>query len=690
MFRFARTFASEPLRIVGVLWPLALLTPFVPGLPRPSNGGPAWRQEATIALLLSATFALLWRRALKWRQRDEANGLISHRHDSQGGRALELSLAAPLAAFVIWAAASTHWALNVSAAIHYSLSWTLYLLLFLSLRRAFESARVLRASLTTLAAVVLVVSAANIIGYYGSPDSLLRQNGLGEPVAVCIPLFAALALRVRRARAALLCGAAATLGWLSMLEIAERAPLFGVLAGLALLASSSVARKPFRPRSAARALLLAAAFAACLALQVVPSPFTQSRHQNVFARVQQTSAEELNTRARFLHWDAAAEMWRSRPLTGVGAGGYDGAFAAARAAFAAAHPDSSLVEMNERYLSAGAHNEYLEILGELGATGLALFVAFCAALVWAAWRALRSATSPLVPGAVACLASFAVSSGASSVSFRWFGSGLIFFFAAALVTRFAHAAPRRESDAPRHAPLASKLNASRTSNAFARRAYALGLAVALVVLAAMCVQAANVLCLASAQASADPARAERLYLSALGFNPLDPATHYNYGVWLLAQKRERDALPHLRYAVARGFQTSTCYEYLAGAESNAGELDAAERTLSEGARVYPRSVFLRARHAAALRRMGRYEQADVEMAAALLLDSRAARGWQRLIEDDVDAAIAAAKLDPATVAMPGELQPEDAVFAVLEENERRFPGAVSTGWRARMHTIEIH
>ena len=191
-------------------------------------------------------------------------------------------------------------------------------------------------------------------------------------------------------------------------------------------------------------------------------------------------------------------------------------------------------------------------------------------------------------------------------------------------------------------------------------------------------------------ASADSARAERLYRYALGFNPLDPATHYNYGVWLLAQKRERDALPHLRYAVARGFQTSTCYEYLAGAESNAGELDAAERTLSEGARVYPRSVFLRARHAAALRRVGRFEQADVEMAAALLLDSRAARGWQHLVEDDVDAAIAAAKLDPAVVAMPGELQPEDAVFAVLEENERRFPGAVSTGWRARMRTIEIH
>ena len=72
------------------------------------------------------------------------------------------------------------------------------------------------------------------------------------------------------------------------------------------------------------------------------------------------------------------------------------------------------------------------------------------------------------------------------------------------------------------------------------------------------------------------------------------------------------------------------------------------------------------------------------MSAALLIDSRAARGWQQLIEQDIDAAIVAAKRDPADVAMPGELQPEEAVFAVLTENERRFPEAAASGWRARM------
>jgi hypothetical protein len=477
-----------------------------------------------------------------------------------------------------------------------------------------------------------------------------------------------------------------------MLEIAERAPFFGTLTGLLLLAALAAARKDFRPRSARRALAVAAAFAACLALQTFKSPFVESRHETVFARVEvATPSADINVRARLLYWGAAFEMWRAHPLTGVGAGGYDGAFPEARAAFAARHPDSPLVEINEKFLSAGAHDEYLQILGELGATGLALFLLFCGALVWSAWRALRTSASPLAPGAVASLAVFAVSSSASSVGFRWFGSGLVFFFAAALVAHFARAARREQEsheDATRAAVLAELATVFKSPRLrLARRAHAFGFAASLVVLALMCAQATNVLLLAEAQAS-DGASAERLYRAALSWNPLDAATHYNYGSWLLARKREREAVPHLSFALARGFHTSTCYEYLAGAEANEGDAEASERTLAEGVRVYPRSVFLRARHAAALARLGRSGESELEMRAALLLDSRAARGWRRLIDEDIDAAIAAARRDPAA-AMPGELQPEDAVLAVLEENERRFPEAVTSGWRARVRSTEL-
>ena len=687
MSRLAHTLYKEPAGVAAVLWPLALLAPFAPWLPLPVNGGLTWRQESVVALLLSLSFALLLRRA----RGPETSG-AGRRHtpfsfSPASFRARELALVSTLAAFAAWAAASALWASDLFAAVHYALSWATYLLFFVSMYRAAGSPRLLRSSLAVLAVVVIIIAAANVVGHYGSANSLIRQNGLGEPVAVCIPLLAALALKVRRGRAALLFGAAATLGWLSMLQIAERAPFFGVATGLLLLALCMTLRPVFRPRGFGRALALAAAFASCLLLLNLSSPFAKSVHNTITERIKATSATEPNTYARFLYWGAAVEMWRTRPLTGVGAGSYNSAFPAARASFAEKNAGSPLVGVNEGFRSTGAHNEYFQILSELGAVGLLLFVSFCATLVWAAWRAIRRSTCPLVPGAFASLAAFTVSSGASSVSFRWFGSGLVFFFAAALVARLSRPGARHEagegagaSDEPR-AP-------GRTAYRLVR-VEAFGLAAALLVLSAMGLQAGSATALGAAQASEDAARSERLFRLALALNPLDPAAHFNYGLRLYFSKREREAMPHLRFALERGFHTSPCYAYLAGAEANAGEAGAAERTLAEGVRVYPRSVFLRARHAYALKLVGRERESEMEMAAALLLDSRAARGWQHLIENDIDEAIAAHKRDNANVAQPGALLPGEALFAVLFENERRFPNAVNSGWRALMRSTKV-
>lgn len=683
--RLRRAAAGRPLVPLAALWPLVLLTPYAPWLPLPAGGGLSWRQETTLAALLCVSFGLLLRRAARSGP-DGMAGDGTAKHGTTGRSATRLGriLVVALAAFVSWAAASVLWAPDFFAARHYAVSWLAYLLFFLLLRRAAESPRLLRASLTTLAAVVLVISIACVVGHYGSADSLIRRNGLGEPTAVAVPLFAALALRLRRRRAAALCGVTATAAWLATLQVAERAPFVGLAVGLALLCAAALFFSQHRPRGARRALLLCAAFGACAVMQFAPSPFEQSRHQSVFVRLKETSAEESNTRARFLYWGAALEMWRERPLLGVGANGYDPAFPEARARFAANHPGSPLVGINESFLPMGAHNEYLQMLAELGAVGLALFVAFAASLVRAAVRALRRASSPLVPGAVASLAVFAVSSGASPISFRWMGSGLLFFFAAALVSRFAArpegaAAGTRRGQSPalgvrpRHAPVGVLS---------ARRLFACGLALSAAAFAVMCLHAAGVTQRARAQAGADAASAERLYRSSLVWSPHDPATHYDFGVWLFRQKRERESVAHLRFAVERGFNSSPCFAYLAGAEASAGDPAASERTLDFASRVFPRSVFVRVRHAEALRRLGRAAEGESEMAAALLIDPRLARGWQQLIERDIDTAIEAARRDPG-VALPGDLAPEEAVFAVLEENERRFPAAASTGWRAR-------
>lgn len=670
MSRFVLTL-KEPQRLVGLLWPLALLTPFIPWLPRPADGGFPFRQELSVALILSLAFALLLRRAADARPDfpTTATRFSSTRLSS-----------ILLASFVAWSACSVLWATNVFASAHYALSWVVYLLLFLLLTRACASARALRGGLAVLGACILVIGAANVIGHLGTPHSLLRQHGLGEPVAVSIPLFAALALHVRRRRFALLSGIVAALAWLTVLQIAERGSFIAVSVGLLVLAATTVATPRFRPRTMMRAVLLALAFAACLAAQHVPTPFEQSAHSNVLTRLTETTTADPNARARFLYWGAAFELWRAHPLAGVGAGNFSTRMPEARAAFAASHPGSTLSGLNEKFLNAGAHNEYLQILSELGAVGLLLFVAFCLTLVWSAWRALRSARGPLVPGAVASLAVFAVSSGASMVSFRWMGSGLMFVFAASIVTHFAARSSSRE-----RATIDEKVLVKRLP-ALPRPSPAIGLALALVVACVMTVQAVHVQLIAAAQSAPDAERAEQLYRLALKTNPLNPSAHYQLGVWLFYRGREREAVPFLRYGVERGYNSSTCYAYLAGAESNAGDVAASERTLTEAVRVFPRSVFLRARHAAALARLNRADEAELEMTAALLLDSRAARGWRSLIDDDIDAAVAAARREPGRIAVPGELEPDDAVFAVLKENEKRFPEAVHTGWRARMRS----
>jgi tetratricopeptide (TPR) repeat protein len=174
---------------------------------------------------------------------------------------------------------------------------------------------------------------------------------------------------------------------------------------------------------------------------------------------------------------------------------------------------------------------------------------------------------------------------------------------------------------------------------------------------------------------------------ALRCNPFDAATHYDYGSLLYHQKRPSVAVSHLRHAVVYGVNTSTSYAFLAAAEEASGDLDAAERTLAFAVRVYPRSVFLLVRHAVALERLGRREESGIEFSAALLLNSRAARGWYQLIQYDIDEAFKAARQDSG-IAIPGDLLPQNAVHMVLRENETRLNISPTSGWRGRMRAID--
>ena len=199
-------------------------------------------------------------------------------------------------------------------------------------------------------------------------------------------------------------------------------------------------------------------------------------------------------------------------------------------------------------------------------------------------------------------------------------------------------------------------------------------------------QALNGVTHAWAQTAASSAQAENLYRWSLRFNPFDAASHFDYGSLLYQQRRYEEAVPHLQYAVEHGFNNSTSYAALAAAQEEAGDLTSSEHTLATAARAYPRSIFILVRHAASLARLGKRAESERQFAMALAVDARAARGWYQLINFDIDAALSAAQHD-SSLAMPGELKPETAVYVVLKENERRLNIPATSGWRGRVGTI---
>jgi O-antigen ligase len=679
-----RTLAREPLLVLGALWPLALLAPHLPGLPRSTAGFLPWRQELLVSLLLSATLVLLVRRS--------AASQAPH-----GVRGIEVPLFLSAALYVLWVCLSALWATHPTPAIHLGLQWCAYFIFFVLMSRAAARPRVMRACFVSLGVAVWVLGLACALeSWLGAPltDGNLRADlkplfrgsgGFGELMAATAPVFAALALRVRRPRRALLCGATAALAWLATLQSLERAPFVGAVAGLLLLFGGTLFKANLRPRRLARVALLGGTLTLLLAAQAVPLPFGGrgdgsaggATALNTISRLQVGLGEDANTHARLLFWGVGLEMLRAHPLLGVGGNNYEVAYAGARARFSARHPESPLVGMNENLLAVYAHNEYIQMLTELGIVGLLLFVLLSCLLVIAFLRALKHSSQALAAlGCAGGMLAFAVSSGASASSFRYFGGGLVFFFAAAVITNAARYATGREARTPL-ADFARGLGAR-------RGAATCGLAMALMLTLGFNIQAVSAVLCGMAETSADATRAESLYLGSLRLQEGNAGAHFSYGAWLSYNGRAADAVPHLRFAVARGFNSTLCYAQLASAEEAGGDLAAAERTLASAVGVYPRSVFLRARHASALARTGHAAEAELEMAAALLLDSRAARGWRKLIDDDLDAATEASRRDPQMFATPGELQPEAAVFAVLKENERRFPAAARTGLRARM------
>ena len=87
----------------------------------------------------------------------------------------------------------------------------------------------------------------------------------------------------------------------------------------------------------------------------------------------------------------------------------------------------------------------------------------------------------------------------------------------------------------------------------------------------------------------------------------------------------------LRIAIDQGLGVVITYSALADCETKMGDRAAAEKTFSDALRIFPRSVFLRIRHALFLKDDGRSDDYEDELAKARSIDSAQANGWLSLL-----------------------------------------------------------
>src|SRR5512138_2541029 len=144
---------KRPFLLLGVLWPIVLLVPHLPGIPRPAVNALPWRQELLLTSLLTVTLSFLLTQRSK---------VIYRLH-----RSTKSSLALGVL-FVSWIWLSSFWAIDFYSSIHLALQWTSYLFFFVLM--VLLPPRVIRYSVITFAVVVFVLGVASAIEFwFGAP-----------------------------------------------------------------------------------------------------------------------------------------------------------------------------------------------------------------------------------------------------------------------------------------------------------------------------------------------------------------------------------------------------------------------------------------------------------------------------------------------------------------------------------------
>jgi hypothetical protein len=642
---------------VFVLLPLLILTPrWLDHLSGGHNGEPS--QEFVITLVMFGMLILL--------------GVEARRNPAlrvyRDGQSIWLLLA--IASIALWSAASLWWTTDVGATQDHTVLWLNYTALILVGRLVLR-----RRSMMGLSALLLTAGCAVALFHFAQ----YWQAGTGRPLAspiyanlgvtpeilvTLLPLFFGVHLTVRRPGLAWGSLLMTAVVWIGSLSTYQRAPLLASCMALSLLALGLFAkwivpRTRLRVVALAITLILTGSFQMSLPAKVQDPLGQQTGKEFVVQQIKGIRTMEVDTSSRLQFWATALEMALAHPVLGVGAGAYKTNYVAYRRV-ANAHPywgrvkDFSQLEgMDYVYR---AHNEFMEILGELGFPGLLLMSALVFVLTRLLWLTPRPQRWLAVSVGAGALAFF-VSSGFTSYSFRWIPCGFTFFLLMTLI-------------------IPAQRTAARRANIVLSLRYGRGVVLAGTLLLFLGVaRTGQVMWSQShqlqAQAALEDERRLTLYQKALAIDPYNFSASAEFGSLLYRSNRPQEAIAYLEAGVRHGINNISQHALLAFAYAQSGQPARSCEILQRVVEAYPGTLFARALYAEALTKEGNLSGAQEQRAVMHAINAGEAEVWQLILQHGLKTATLTAHQQK--LPHPATLQPKIGL-GVLQERQRLAQG----------------
>lgn len=647
------------MKCFSAVWAFIIIAPMI-YFPSPSTlAGHPWKVElaASFFLFLVSAFWLLNR------QKTES-GVSMPRKSA-------FWVIVPFCLFIIWSGISVFWANSVSSVLHHTLVWFCYLIFFLFAAQVAANRRYLRVAVIALGVVIGIIGINCIIEYIFAAEVNetfgFRYAKFAEIQASILPLFFGFVLRLKR-KHLIWAASTAFIIWLALLFSISRGAFLSSAVGLfVFIALRIFTQKTFSEK---KRLIFATVGIVLIAVSIQTSIFDTSGQKvttitRLVGQNEQDPNNSISKNTRFLFAGVGLEMFRHNRLRGIGADNFSLDFNNYRALFSAESENRFIANRQEESIPERAHNEYLQILAELGGVGALIFSCFIFGIAKTSFERIKkeaaNRSNILTHSAIAGIVAFLVSSLFSSFSFRLMQNGLVFFFLLAILLRSCFT---KQSSPQTFQPLGLR----RPTTAF----ILIATAACLLLTTYSTLKATSQFFVYSAEQQKNFETAESFYKKAELLDASNASANYSFGHRLLQENRFDESGGQFRKAVEKGLNTTVCYSYLITAEILSGNNEQAEKSASEAVRIFPYSVFMRVRYASLLKKLHREAESLNQFEIAGQINKRHAETWRLLIDNGARAAGEKNGNADKTVNLE-ELTPYQAITAVLTERETLNP-----------------